>query len=78
MAVPLFLMLQLLPIEAYILVLLATALAGIYLCDYAGKFLGVSDHGAIVWDEFVGFWVTMFLVPFSWEWLVLGFILFRF
>lgn len=77
MAVPLFLLLQLLPIEAYILVLLATALAGIYLCDYAGKFLGVSDHGAIVWDEFVGFWIAMLFAPQGLVWVLYGFLLFR-
>ena len=57
--------------------LLATALAGIYLCDYAGKFLGVSDHGAIVWDEFVGFWIAMLFAPQGLVWVLYGFLLFR-
>jgi len=51
---------------------------GIYLCDQASKNLGVHDHGGIVWDEFVGYWLTMFMIPLTWYWLLLGFILFRF
>jgi phosphatidylglycerophosphatase A len=51
---------------------------GIYLCERASVDLGVHDHGGIVWDEFVGFWLTMFLIPLTWYWLLLGFLLFRF
>lgn len=77
MAVPVFMLLQLLPWSGYLAVVVASAGIGIYLCDYAGKYLGVSDHGAIVWDEFVGFWITMLFAPNSWLWLVYGFLLFR-
>ncbi len=59
------------------LVLLAT-LWGNYLCGYASKKLGVHDHSGIVWDEFVGLWITMFLVPLTWQNLLIGFVLFRF
>jgi len=31
-----------------------------------------------VWDEFVGYWITMFLAPAGWLWIILGFVLFRF
>jgi phosphatidylglycerophosphatase A len=31
-----------------------------------------------VWDEFVGYWITMIALPFHWFWIVAGFILFRF
>ena len=37
----------------------------------------MHDHGSIVWDEFVGYFVTMALVPASWLNLLLGFVLFR-
>ena len=50
---------------------------GIYLCDKASKTLGVHDHGGIVWDEFVGFWITMIAAPSGWQWIILGFVLFR-
>ncbi|MFT5082135.1 MAG: phosphatidylglycerophosphatase A [Lentisphaeria bacterium] len=66
------------PWLGYFLVVLAAAIIGVYLCDYTSKKLKVHDHSGIVWDEFVGFWITMFMVPFSWQWVLLGFVLFRF
>lgn len=50
---------------------------GVYLCSYTSSALGVHDHGAIVWDEFVGFWIAMFAVPLAWQWILAGFVLFR-
>lgn len=76
-ALPLFLLLQPLGWPVYAGLLLAATWLGVYLCDYAGKYLGVSDHGAIVWDEFVGLWLTLFMVPAGWLWLLYGFVLFR-
>lgn len=78
MAVPLYFALDMAPFAVYMTLLLLSALVGIYLCDYAGKYLGVSDHGAIVWDEFVGFWIAMILAPPGWLWVAFGFIAFRF
>ena len=57
--------------------LAATFFIGIYFCDKTGKDLGVQDHGAIVWDEFVGFWLTMMFAPAGFLWLLVGFCLFR-
>ncbi|MBT8140569.1 MAG: phosphatidylglycerophosphatase A [Gammaproteobacteria bacterium] len=51
---------------------------GILLCESAARALGVHDHGSIVWDEFVGLWITLYLVPDGWLWIVLGFLFFRF
>ena len=62
----------------YLAMLLTTALVGIYLCDKTSRDWGVHDHGAIVWDEFVGMWITLFLIPPVWYWVLLGFLLFRF
>jgi len=30
-----------------------------------------------VWDEFVGYWITMWLAPSGWVYIIVGFILFR-
>lgn len=62
---------------AYFVVLLLSFLVGVYLCGKTASDVGVPDHSAIVWDEFVGFWITMALVIPSWPNIVLGFILFR-
>jgi len=77
LAVLLYLPLQFLPVYAYLLMLLVTFVLGVWLCGKASDALGVHDHGGIVWDEFVGYWITMFLAPSGWGWIVLGFILFR-
>ena len=61
----------------YLLMLLLTFVAGIWLCGKTADDIGVHDHGGIVWDEFVGLWLTMFLAPPGWVWLLLGFVLFR-
>jgi phosphatidylglycerophosphatase A len=50
---------------------------GIWICGKTSEDLGVHDHGGIVWDEFVGYWVTMFMAPSGLFWVLLGFVLFR-
>lgn len=77
-AVPLYLLLDFLPLSYYLLALIVTFALGIYLCDKTARDIGVHDHGGIVWDEFVGYWVTMLVAPQGWMWIVLGFVLFRF
>jgi phosphatidylglycerophosphatase A len=64
--------------EHYLLMLLVASVMGIYICGQTARDLGVHDHGSIVWDEFVGFWITMFAAPVGWVWVVVGFVLFRF
>ncbi len=77
-AVPVFLLLLPLPSIYYALVVLFMTVAGIYICQKTADAVGVHDHGAIVWDEIVGFLITMFMIPVSWQSLLMGFILFRF
>lgn len=76
-AVPLYLLLAGLPLPLYALVVLASFALGVYLCGKTADDLGVHDHPGIVWDEFVGYWLTMFMVPQGWLWVVLGFVCFR-
>lgn len=76
-AVPLFLVLQGLPLWAYMVMLVLAFLLGVWLCDVTARNLGVHDHPGIVWDEFVGYWLTMAAAPQGWQWVVLGFVLFR-
>lgn len=66
-----------LPLLAYLSVLVVLAVIGVWVCDKAGRSLGVTDHPAIVWDEIVGLLITMTASPLSWQGLVLGFALFR-
>ena len=52
-------------------------LVGVYICGKTSKDWQVHDHGGIVWDEFVGYWITMIAIPVTWYWALLGFVLFR-
>jgi phosphatidylglycerophosphatase A len=76
-AIPLYLLLAPVSVNIYLAIVIVMSLAGIYICGKAAKDAGVHDHGAIVWDEIVGFLITMFMVPISWQSIVVGFILFR-
>ncbi len=76
-AMLLYLPLSQLDNTAYFVVLVIATLAGFYICDKTSRDWGVHDHKAIVWDEFVGYWITMFLIPTTWYWMLIGFALFR-
>ncbi|HSB96808.1 MAG TPA: phosphatidylglycerophosphatase A, partial [Spongiibacteraceae bacterium] len=41
--------------------------------------LRTHDHGAIVWDEFIGLWIALAWLPAAahWWWIGAGFLLFR-
>jgi phosphatidylglycerophosphatase A len=53
-------------------------LLGVWACAKTGRDLGVADHGAMVWDEVVAFWFILWIVPATWGWQLIAFILFRF
>lgn len=73
-----YLLLMPVPRWAYLLITLLLLLAGIYVCGYSARKLGMEDPGAVNWDEVVGFLATMAFAPHGWPWVVLGFALFRF
>ncbi len=77
-AIPLFILLSKLGLLVYVLIVIAAALLGIWVCAKASERLGVHDHGGIVWDEIVGYWITMIGMPISLSSIILGFVLFRF
>lgn len=72
-----YLLLLPVPYWVYWLVTLVLFVAGIFICGYSAKKLGVEDPGVVVWDEVVGFLCTMAFAPHGWLWVVLGFVLFR-
>lgn len=76
-AVPVYWLIQDLSWPLYLSWLLVTFALGVLWCDRSSKALGVHDHGGIVWDEFVGYWITMFMAPAGWLWILIGFVLFR-
>ena len=52
-------------------------LAGIWFIDVAGRALHDPDHGCIVWDEIVPFWLVLLLTPDNGFWQAAAFALFR-
>ncbi|MFT4775870.1 MAG: phosphatidylglycerophosphatase A [Oleispira sp.] len=73
-----WLFLQDVPLIPYLCVLIAGFAFGVYLCEQTSKDLGVHDHGGIVWDEWIGLWITYIALPVGIEWIIIGFALFRF
>jgi phosphatidylglycerophosphatase A len=76
-AVPLYGFMQYLAWPMYAAVVAVSFLLGIYVCGVVARDLNTRDHPGIVWDEIVGYWVTMAFAPSGVGWMVAGFVLFR-
>ncbi|MGH8549690.1 MAG: phosphatidylglycerophosphatase A family protein [Methylococcales bacterium] len=77
-AIPLYLLLQALGLIPYLALVGLAGIAGVWICSTASRKLGVHDHQGIVWDEIVGYWISMAGIPVSVQTLLAGFLLFRF
>lgn len=58
--------------------LLICFVGGVLAAHRTGADLGVVDHGSIVWDEIVPFWLVLVFCPAGWLWQTAAFFLFRF
>jgi phosphatidylglycerophosphatase A len=76
-AIPCYLLLQPLSQIYYMIIVMLGFFVGIWICEITSRDLGVHDHSGIVWDEIVGYLVTMAWAPRGWVWIVVGFLLFR-
>lgn len=77
-AIPFWYALSFLPLPLYIIAVVLGAGIGIYLCHVTARDMGVHDSGSIVWDEFIGMWITLMALPGKeWRWVAIGFLLFR-
>lgn len=76
-AMPLYLLLVSFPVWLYAVMLVIAFCLGILICGKTSDYLCTHDHCGIVWDEFVGYWITMFMAPVSWVWMFVGFFIFR-
>jgi phosphatidylglycerophosphatase A len=75
--VALYLLVQPLPLGWYLAVLVGGFSVGVWACGKTASELRTPDPGAIVWDEVVGYLVTMTALPADWPWVLGGFALFR-
>lgn len=77
-AIPFWLLLIQLSWIFYFLFLIFSIFFGIYLCYQTDQDMRVHDHHSIVWDEFVGMWITLIALPTNnWQWVITGFVIFR-
>lgn len=52
-------------------------IVGIPICSKVEKQFHRKDPSQVVWDEVVGIWIALFLLPRSYKWIIAAFILFR-
>jgi phosphatidylglycerophosphatase A len=76
-AIPIYYLMRDLPWPLYVILTLAAFILGVWVSERVSKDLGVHDYKGIVWDEVVGYLLTMFLAPNGLFWIISGFILFR-
>lgn len=77
-AVPIYLALRETGLAVYLTMVAAMFGLGVWFCGVAERDLGAEDAPGIVWDEIVGYLIAMIAAPAGWEWIVAGFVLFRF
>lgn len=54
-------------------------LVGVWACRQTGRDLGIADHGSMVWDEIIAFWlVLLVLMPADFNTQLWAFAWFRF
>lgn len=60
-------------------IIVAGFVIGIWACQVTGRNMGIADHGSMVWDEIVAFWlVLVFIVPADFSTQCWAFFWFRF
>ncbi|KTD48724.1 phosphatidylglycerophosphatase A [Legionella rubrilucens] len=76
-AIPVYLLIAASSLGFYLVFTVLAFILGVWVSDIVSNELGVEDFGGIVWDEVVGFLLTMIAVPVGTYWIIAGFLLFR-
>ena len=66
-----------LPEPVMLLLLPVAFVVGVWACGRTAQAMGVADHGAMVWDEVVAFWLVLAMVPAGFGAQFAAFVLFR-
>ena len=77
-AIPIYLLMQNLSLVTYLILTSIGFILGVWICERSAEWLDREDPGAVVWDEIVGYLITMIAAPTGWLWILTGFVLFRF
>jgi phosphatidylglycerophosphatase A len=63
----------------WLVIIAAGFIVGVWVCQSTGRHLGAPDHGSMVWDEIIAFWLVLVLVtPASLQAQFGAFVVFRF
>jgi phosphatidylglycerophosphatase A len=76
-AIPVYLLIRNLFLPYYLLIVAIMTIIGFWLCDVTARDMGIHDPPSVVWDEIVGYLLTMTAAPIGWAWIITGFVLFR-
>ena len=76
-AIPFYFLLHHLAVWQYLAVMAAAFALGVWASERVSRELRQHDYGGIVWDEFVGQWLTLLACPMEWWAIAAGFFLFR-
>lgn len=61
------------------IIIAAGFIIGIWACGKTGRDMGIADHGSMVWDEIIAFWlVLLFIMPAGTATQFWAFLWFRF
>ncbi len=66
------------PFYIHLAFILVALIAGIFVCGRVASQLEIKDPSVIVWDEFVGMWISLLFLPAGWIWYLAAFAAFRF
>ncbi len=72
-----WLWLRTLPLPFYTAAIVIAFVIGVWASAWVVRRSGVQDPQVVVWDEFVGVWIALFVVPIGWVCMLGGFALFR-
>ncbi len=76
-AIPVYWYFSLFSWPVYSLLTCMAFILGVFVCERVTQDLGEHDYPGIVWDEVVGYLLTMMMVPRGLSSVIWGFILFR-
>ncbi|WMY96729.1 MAG: phosphatidylglycerophosphatase A [Arsenophonus sp.] len=69
----------LMPIWLHLFFIFFFFFVGIIICQKISDAIKIYDHSSIVWDEFVGMWLTLMSIDIvNLKWLLIAFVIFRF
>jgi phosphatidylglycerophosphatase A len=77
LAVAVFWLVPPIPLAWYLGGMLLAFLFGVWVCDESARRLGLRDPSVVVFDEMVGMWLTLAVVPRHAGWIGVGFLVFR-